>query len=289
MHEQRLGCVAGAVLLGLGVVGDTQRELDVDPRIDIHMAVAVQVLDDRHARLAADALDQALAAARDDDVDRLGRGDQVPDRGAVGGLHELHAVGGQAGFEQGALHQLPQREVGVDRLRAAAQDAGVAALDRERRGFDRHVGAALVDHAEDAQRHPHLADRNAARPLAQVDDLADRVGHRGDLLAAFGHGVDDLRRELEAVDHRGSETRGLCGFDVALVGRVQRGAFAAQQARQRRQGCVARRRRRRRHARAGRACGGAHVGDRGLEIGGAHRPNFRRRARCGARAPRITF
>jgi hypothetical protein len=62
------------------------------------VAVAVQVLDHRHLGLAADALDQALAAARDDHVHVLGHGDQLADGGAVGGLHQLHAVGRQAGL-----------------------------------------------------------------------------------------------------------------------------------------------------------------------------------------------
>jgi hypothetical protein len=93
------------------------------------VAVAVQVLDDRHLGVAADALDQALAAARDDHVHVLRHGDQLAHGLAVGGLHQLHRVRGQAGLDQRLLHQPRQRLVGLDGLRAAAQDAGVAALD----------------------------------------------------------------------------------------------------------------------------------------------------------------
>ena len=94
-----------------------------------------------------------------------------------------------------------QRLVRFDRLRAAAQDAGVAALDRQAGGLDGHVGPALEDHAEHADRHAHLADADAAGLLLHADDLADDVGHGGQLLAALGHGLDDLGRELEAVHH----------------------------------------------------------------------------------------
>jgi hypothetical protein len=68
--------------------------------VDVDMADAVQVLDHRDPRLAADPLDQPLAAARDDDVDKLGHGDHGPDRGAIGGRDHLHAVGGQTGLDE---------------------------------------------------------------------------------------------------------------------------------------------------------------------------------------------
>ena len=188
VHQQRLGGVAGAVLLRLGVVGDAHRQLEVDALVDVGVAVAVQVLDDGHAGLARDALDQALAAARDDHVDELGHRDQPADGGAVGGLDQLHRRLGQARVGQRALHAAPQRDVGADRLGAAAQDARVAALDGQRRGLDRDVGAALVDHAEHAQRHAHAAHADAAGALRDAGDLADRVGHLGQLQAAFDDG-----------------------------------------------------------------------------------------------------
>jgi hypothetical protein len=100
VHQQRLGGVAGAVLLRLGVVGDGQRLLQVDLGVDVGVAVAVQVLDDRHLGLGADALDQALAAARDDHVHVLGHGDQPAHGGAVGGLDQLHGVGGRPALGQ---------------------------------------------------------------------------------------------------------------------------------------------------------------------------------------------
>ena len=116
--------------------------------------------------------------------------DQQAHRGAVGGGDELHRVGRQARLGQRRLHQVAQRTVRTQRLRAAAQDAGVAALDGERRGIDGHVRPALVDHAEHAERHAHAPDADAARPAAQLADLADRVGQRGHLLAALGHLLD---------------------------------------------------------------------------------------------------
>ena len=130
-HQQAFGGVAGAVLLRLGVVGHLHGQVEVARVVHIGVAVAVQVLDHGHLGLGADALDQALAAARDDDVDELGHGDELAHGGAVGCGHQLHRLARQAGAFKRLLHQRGQRLVGVDGLAAAAQDAGVAALDAQ--------------------------------------------------------------------------------------------------------------------------------------------------------------
>ena len=71
-HQQGLHGVAGPVALGLGVHGDAEGLVEIGPVVDVDVADAVQVLDDRDPGIAADALDQPLAAPRDDDVDGLG-------------------------------------------------------------------------------------------------------------------------------------------------------------------------------------------------------------------------
>ena len=216
-HQQAFGGVAGAVLLRLGVVDHAQRHRQVAGRVNEHMAVAVQVLDHRHPGLAADALDQALAAARDDDVDKLGHRDQLADGGAVGGLHQLHRVFGQAGLGQRLAHQCRQRTVGMDGLGAAAQYAGVAALDRQAGGLDGDVGAALVNHAEHAQRHAHLAHAYAAGLLLHADDFANDVGHGRQLFAALGDRGQHLVAELEPVHHGCGQASRFGGCNIACV------------------------------------------------------------------------
>ena len=76
--------------------------VEIGGGVDVDVAHAVEMLDHRHLRLARDALDQALAAARHDDVDVLVVGDQVPDRRAVGRRDDLHRVLGQSGGAQAA-------------------------------------------------------------------------------------------------------------------------------------------------------------------------------------------
>ena len=90
------------------------------------MAVAVEVLDDRHAGFAGDAFDQALAAAGDDDVHELGHGDEFANRRAVGGVDDLDGRFGQAGGGEAGAHAFSDGLVGVQGFLAATQDGRIA-------------------------------------------------------------------------------------------------------------------------------------------------------------------
>ena len=261
-HQQRFGGVAGAVFLGFGVVGHFQGQIFVARLVHVGVAHAVQVLDDGHFGFGADALDQAAAAARDDDVHVLRHGNERAHGGAIGRGHQLHAVRGQAAFFQRLRAQGSQRLAGRQGFAAAAQDAGVAAFDGQRRRLDGHVRPAFVNHAEHAQRHAHLPHADAAGLLAQAGDFANHVGHGRQLLAALRSRFDDGGRELEAVAHGRAQFAG--AGQIACIGLLQGGGVFAQQPRQRAQGA----------AFAGGAgaghvrCGGAGLAAQGVHEGG---------------------
>ena len=82
------------------------------------------------------------------------------------------------------MHASGDRRVAAQRLRAAAQDRRVAGLEAQRRGVGGHVRPRFVDDADHAERHAHAADLDAGGPVAQVGDLADRIGQRRDLREA---------------------------------------------------------------------------------------------------------
>ena len=69
VHEQRLGRVAHARPLDLGVDDDPLGHREIGGRVDVDVAVARGGVDHGHAGDGADRLLQALAAARDDQVD----------------------------------------------------------------------------------------------------------------------------------------------------------------------------------------------------------------------------
>ena len=200
-HQQRLHGVAGAVALGLGVVGDAHRHFRVGAVVDVDVAHAVEVLDHRDARLARQALDQLLAAARHDDVDVLAQRDQLADRGAVGGGDQLHrrSPAGPAAFSPACTH------AAIARFEPSASEPprrmqALPDFQAQRRGVGGHVGARFVDDADHAERHAHARHLDAGRPAHALRDRAHRVGERRHLLDAFGHLLDALRVQRQPVD-----------------------------------------------------------------------------------------
>ena len=128
--------------------------------------------------------------------------DQLADRGAIGGCHDLHRGLGQPGGAQSGAHAGGDGLVRVQRFRAAAQDAGVAGFEAQPGGVGGHVRARLVDDADHAERHAHAADLDAARAAPTLGDHADRIGQLGDLLEPSGHLLDRLFAQCEPIDER---------------------------------------------------------------------------------------
>ena len=98
--------------------------------------------------------------------------------------HELDALAGQPGLHGRAGDDLGQDAVGAVGVAAAAQDDGVAGLETEGGRIDGDVRPGLVDHADDPERHPHLLDLQTLGGPPARDDLAHRVGQRGDVAQA---------------------------------------------------------------------------------------------------------
>ena len=174
--------------------------------------------DHGHARFLLHARHQALAAARHDHVDVFRhRRQQVTDGGAIGGRHQLNARGRQPGglqpFDQAGM----DGAAGMHALGAAAQDGGIAGLQAQRTGIAGHVGPALVDDADDAQRHAHARDVEAVGPRPLRDRGADRIGQRGDLFDAARHALDALCVERQAIEHGARQALGARGIHVARI------------------------------------------------------------------------
>ena len=58
---------------------------------------------------------------------------------------------------------------------AAAQDRGIAGFQAQRAGIGGHVRPALIDDADDAERHAHPLDRHAVRSCPGFGDGTDRI------------------------------------------------------------------------------------------------------------------
>ncbi len=118
----------------------------------------------------------------------------------------------------------PLGQRGMDRARramavgAAAQDHGVAGFQGQRAGVGGDVRPALVDHADDAERHFHALDGHAVRPRPGFGDPADRIGEPAHHVEAFGHRLDALVVQRQPVERGGGQARGLAVGEVVGVG-----------------------------------------------------------------------
>jgi hypothetical protein len=195
VDQQRLGGIAHAGPVRLGVDGDGERLVEVGGGIDIDVAVADAGLDDGHGGVEDDGVDQVRSAARDEQVDQAAGGHQGADGIVAAAIEQADRVGVDALCGKGFAHDGDQDAVGGGGRRATAQDDGVAGLQAESGGVDGDIGARLVDHPDDAHRHADLADLQAVGQGRAADDLAHRVGQSGDIAHGLGDRGDPRRGE----------------------------------------------------------------------------------------------
>ncbi|MNE12049.1 hypothetical protein D3C80_1048290 [compost metagenome] len=228
VDQQRFHGATDAVAVGLGVERHAPGLVQVGVLADVDVADTVQVLDHRHASIAADAFDQATATARHDDVDEFRHADQRAHGFAVGSLDHLHHGCRQAGGGQATLDAGGDGAVGVDGFGAATQDGRVTRLQAQAGGIDGHVRARLVDDPDHPQRRAHLANLDTRWAVAHVADGTDRVRQAGHLAQAGDHAVDTRRGQRQAVEQRRFQAVGTAGGQVQLVGSGKLGTSGVQ-------------------------------------------------------------
>jgi hypothetical protein len=91
-----------------------------------------------------------------------------------------------------------------------------------------NVRTALVDDADDAERHSHALDKQPIRPRPLRDHSANGIGQRDDILDALRHRLDTFVVEQEAIDHGAGQVALLSGPHVLGVRCENRRAIVAQ-------------------------------------------------------------
>ena len=104
-----------------------------------------------------------------------------------------------------------QGGVGVQGRRAAAQHHGAAGFQGEAGGIDGDIGPCLVDHADHAHRHSHLAQLEAVVEHGATDHLADGIGQGGGVPQLLGDRRHPLDVQGEPVPEAGGHARGIGG------------------------------------------------------------------------------
>ncbi len=218
MDQQRLGRVAHAGPVGLGVEDDGQRLVQVGPGIDVDVAVAGPGLDHRDRRLLHDAADQPRAAAGDEHVDQAAGAHQRLD--AVVGLarDQLHHIGVQARRDRGVAEHGDDGGVAGPGAGAAPQQHRVAGLQADAGGVRGDVGAGLVDDPDHPERDPHLAQLQPVGQGAAAHHLPDRVRQAGHLTQPLGHPLEPRWVQPQPVHQVAGRATGLGASHVLGVG-----------------------------------------------------------------------
>ena len=210
IDEQRLGRSAHAGAAHLGVEHDRLGHRELRLGVDIDMADAFKMREDRHARLRLHAGDQILAAARHDDIEcAIEPGEHRAHGGAFPCRHQRDRGGRQSGIEQTFDQRGMHRARRAETFGTAAQDRGVAGLEAKRAGIDGDVGPAFVDHADDTERDPHALDAHAVRTPPRRQNRADRVLELADDVETGGGVRDALGVKRQPIEKGRGRAGGL--------------------------------------------------------------------------------
>lgn len=140
MDKDGLDCVAGGGILYLGIYDGGDGDLFLIVLVDVDMAHAVRMAEDRNRGVRHDVLHECIRAARDEEVDGFVTFEKLVDLIVLLGLEQR--ILRKTGSDGGLLDQAEEDAVGVGRFFAALQDGTVAALQAEGGDLYQRIGAA---------------------------------------------------------------------------------------------------------------------------------------------------
>ena len=232
VDEQRLGGPAHAGTAKFRIQGDLAGHAEIGAGMHVDVTYPFEMGEDRHAGLFLHPFDEALAAARHDDVDRaVEAGKQGADRAAIARRDEGDRLARQpCPFKAGNQGRV-DRLGGAEACRSRAQDRGVARLQAKRARIRRHIRPAFEDHADDAKRRRHALDDEAIRSLEARGDAPDRIGKRRDLLERLCHREDARFIETQTIEEALGRGFPLRLLHVARIGREDQWHLLSQRSR----------------------------------------------------------
>ena len=209
--------VAHAGALRLRVNEDVYGLVHVGGLVHIHVADAVEVLDDGNLALFHHGADQAFATAGDYQVDAVATLQQHAHQVVAGFGHQLHGVFVNAVFGKGLVENPGEALGGIQGFFATAQNHGVSRLETEAGTVNRYVGAAFKNKEHRADGYCHTANLDSVLQFAAFQHPVQRVGKGGNFFGALGHGFDAGVVQCQTV-HLGVVQLAGGGFQVKLVG-----------------------------------------------------------------------
>ena len=115
MHQHRLGRIAHADALSLGVQQDAHGHVDIGIFVDVYVAVAHARLNDRNSGVLHNVADERLTATGNEHVDKSTCFHQVVDRCMRLSRDQLDGIGSDTRGGQSRAHDIHKRRIGVTR------------------------------------------------------------------------------------------------------------------------------------------------------------------------------
>ena len=153
--------VAHARALRLRVDEDVHSLFHVGGLVHVHMADAVEVLDDRNLALFHDCADQAFATARNHEVEAIVALQKHAHEVMARFGHELHCVLVNSIFFKCLVENPGEALCRVERFLTAAENHGIACLKAKASTVNRHVRAAFKNKEHRTYRHGNTANLDA--------------------------------------------------------------------------------------------------------------------------------
>ena len=220
VHQQRFHGVADGYAAHLRIIGHTDRFVQITAfLVNINMADPCSGFNNGHRCILHHGLDQPCASARNQHIQIAFKMHQFR-RSFSGRIpNQLYCTFRQPRCGRSLLQSVHDGAVGLDRLRSAAQNAGVAAFDANGRRIACDVRPGFKDNTDNAQRHALLQNAQSVGARPHLIRRADRIWQQGNIAKSLRHALYPLVVQCQSFNKGGLQTLFLCSLNVAFIGR----------------------------------------------------------------------
>ena len=202
----------------LGVQDNVLRHLGIGTCVHISMADSSASLNNRDGCILHDVADQSGSAPRNDGIKQAIQLEHGVRRCPAGILDQLQSFRRNRCSAQGGAQQLNDAAVREQRCAPAAQHDAVAGLEAEGGGVHGHIGAGLIDHADDAQRYGHLDNMQTVRAIYRLQRPSHWIRESYNLAHSLCDARNPIARERETIQQGGGGSILASALQVQLIG-----------------------------------------------------------------------
>ena len=175
MHQQTFSRATNSSAAGLSIQHHIQGFLAIGRGIYVDMHNAFQMRKHRHPSLALHQSHKPFAPARDNHINRIDHGEHFTHRRPITRRHQLYGRLGQSGRHHAFDHGLVNGSGRMKPFRSTAQNDSIASLQTQSPGIRSHIGAAFINHTDNAEGRTHALNMPPGGALPLFQHLPHRI------------------------------------------------------------------------------------------------------------------